>query len=318
MCDVSVVILSYNFEKYIGQAIDSVLMQKTDFCYEIIIGDDFSPDNTRSVLYEYQAKYPDLIRLVLNEQNTGSTRLLYRILTQECRGRYVINFDGDDYWTDADKLSKQKRILEENPEYIGVGHIVEEKDSSGRSIGYYPAFTKSSFRITMHEFLRGARFSSTSVLYHNFFFNDVSGKYEIMYKASRNQGDLTRCLLFLDRGDVYILNEPLSVYRIRNQKGEMNFNSRFSWLEKMQMKINIIACNDNNFDGKYDFSFLAWDTIVLAFMLSIRYRGIGEFGKLYQSIPTQLKCHKYMLIPAVFNMFGFLKDKIIRDYRSQN
>ena len=144
MCDVSVVILSYNFENYIREAIESVLMQKTDFCYEIIIGDDSSPDNTRNILYEYQAKYPGLIRLVLNEQNTGSTRLLYRILTQECRGRYVINFDGDDFWRDADKLSKQKIFLDEHTEFIGVGHIVEGKDSSGRSVGVYPSDRKST------------------------------------------------------------------------------------------------------------------------------------------------------------------------------
>lgn len=107
MYDVSVVIITYGHEKYIRQALDSALMQKVDFEYEIIIGEDKSPDNTREILLEYKKKYNDRITLVLRNTNIGATQNLYDILLK-CKGRYIALLEGDDYWIDAKKLQKQK------------------------------------------------------------------------------------------------------------------------------------------------------------------------------------------------------------------
>ena len=99
---VSVRIVTYNHERFIGQAIDSVLMQTVNFPYEIVIGEDCSTDNTRRIVMDYRDRYPDKIRLLLHEQNVGQHANIMRT-EAACRGRYMANLDGDDYWTDPCK-----------------------------------------------------------------------------------------------------------------------------------------------------------------------------------------------------------------------
>ncbi len=112
---VTVVCVTYNQEAYIRQALDGMLMQKTDFPYEILVGDDASTDGTAAVIREYAEKYPDKITAVLREKNIGagknSTDLYARIRTP-----YVAVCDGDDYWIDENKLQKQVDFLEAHPE----------------------------------------------------------------------------------------------------------------------------------------------------------------------------------------------------------
>lgn len=112
---VSIWCLTYNFAPFIRQAMEGFLAQETDFPYEILIHDDFSTDDTVAVLREYQQKYPDKIRLLLEEANQG-TKHLHRFL-DKVRGDYVAICEGDDYWTDPHKLQKQLGFLREHPEY---------------------------------------------------------------------------------------------------------------------------------------------------------------------------------------------------------
>ncbi|MCW5971562.1 MAG: glycosyltransferase [Blastocatellales bacterium] len=110
---VSVLLMTYNHQRFIAQAIDSALTQRTDFAYEIVIGDDFSTDATREIAIEYQQKYPERIRLVLPPQNLGFDGNLIFIETLRAgRGEFVALLDGDDYWSSADKLQRQVDFLE--------------------------------------------------------------------------------------------------------------------------------------------------------------------------------------------------------------
>lgn len=109
---VSVCLLSYNHEKYIKTAIESVLMQETDFPCELIIAEDCSTDSTRKIILSYAEKYP--IKLILQEKNLGMQKNL-RSLLNAPEGKYVAFFEGDDSWTDPMKLKKQFDILESNP-----------------------------------------------------------------------------------------------------------------------------------------------------------------------------------------------------------
>ncbi len=116
---VSVFMLTYNQEDYITQAIEGVLMQKTDFSVQLVIGEDCSTDNTRNIVLDYTQKYPGKIKLILNETNIGLIANYVKTYTQ-CKGKYVAICDGDDYWTDPLKLQKQVSFLEENPDYAIV------------------------------------------------------------------------------------------------------------------------------------------------------------------------------------------------------
>ena len=120
---VSVSMITYNHEKFIAQAVESVLMQKANFEYELVIGEDCSTDNTRQILLEYQKKYPDKIRLLLPEKNLGMQKNAINTL-QASRGQYIAALEGDDYWTDPLKLQKQVDFLEANPDFAICFHNV--------------------------------------------------------------------------------------------------------------------------------------------------------------------------------------------------
>ena len=112
---VSVCMITYNHEKYIAQAIESVLMQETDFKYELIIGEDCSTDKTRIIIQEYGSRFPDRIKLFLNEKNLGGHKNLLHCY-QACQGKYIALLEGDDYWTSKNKLQKQVDFLENHSE----------------------------------------------------------------------------------------------------------------------------------------------------------------------------------------------------------
>lgn len=112
---VSVSMITYNHEPYIRQAIEGVMMQKTDFEFELIIGEDCSQDKTREICFEYQKKYPDKIRVLWWHENVSKLGGNGRRCAARRRGEFVALCEGDDYWTDPYKLQKQINVFRENP-----------------------------------------------------------------------------------------------------------------------------------------------------------------------------------------------------------
>lgn len=122
---VSVCMTTYNHSAYIARAIEGVLMQRTEFEVELLIGEDCSQDNTLAIVREYVAKYPDRIRLITAERNVGMKEN-YRRTALASRGRYVAYCDGDDCWVDKDKLQRQVEALEADNE-IGMCYTRSER-----------------------------------------------------------------------------------------------------------------------------------------------------------------------------------------------
>ncbi|MFN0016061.1 MAG: glycosyltransferase [Saprospiraceae bacterium] len=140
----SVSMIAYNACGYIGQAIGGVLSQKTNFPFELVIGDDGSTDGTRQICEEYAARYPDIIRLLPPHPNLGIAANTQRTMGSS-RGKYIAVCDGDDVWTDPFKLARQVAFLEEHPDYgvvytdvetISENHavIVDEEQASIREM----------------------------------------------------------------------------------------------------------------------------------------------------------------------------------------
>jgi glycosyltransferase involved in cell wall biosynthesis len=131
---VSVSMITYNHERYIARAIEGVLQQKTNFPFELVIGEDCSTDKTRGVVLDYAKRFPDVIRVVISDQNVGMKENGLRTL-RACRGRYVAFCEGDDYWHNPEKLQKQADYLEANPD---CGLVYSSYDvyhmTSGRKI----------------------------------------------------------------------------------------------------------------------------------------------------------------------------------------
>ena len=112
---VSVDMITYNHEPYIRQAIEGVMMQQTDFEFELVIGEDCSQDKTREICFEYQKKYPDKIRVLWWHENVSKLGGNGRRTCAHCRGEFLAMCEGDDYWTDPLKLQKQVNLLRRNP-----------------------------------------------------------------------------------------------------------------------------------------------------------------------------------------------------------
>jgi glycosyltransferase involved in cell wall biosynthesis len=122
----SVSITTYNHELYIAQALEGVLMQRSAFDYEIVVGDDCSTDRTREIVLSYQRRFPGRIRTVFPERNLGDGGKLMFIETMKaCRGDLIAMSDGDDYWTDPTKLERQMWYMGRHPECFLCYHLVD-------------------------------------------------------------------------------------------------------------------------------------------------------------------------------------------------
>jgi len=126
---ISVLMITYNHEKYIRQALDGILSQETNYSFEVVIGEDCSTDKTREIIESYQQKYPEKIRLLTSTGNVGVNKNFGRTYSN-CRGQYIAICEGDDVWVDKNKLQKQVDFLSENSEYFVAYHdacIIDEE-----------------------------------------------------------------------------------------------------------------------------------------------------------------------------------------------
>ena len=124
---VSIACLTYNHEKYIKDAIEGFLSQKTEFDYEILIHDDASTDRTADIIRRYEIKYPNKIYGIYQRENQLSKiiedgNMLQDYLYPVCKGKYIALCEGDDFWIDPDKLQMQVNYLESHPECAAVCH----------------------------------------------------------------------------------------------------------------------------------------------------------------------------------------------------
>ncbi len=131
---VSICCITYNHKSYLGEAIDSFLMQDTEFPFEIIIHDDASVDGTVDIVQDYAEKYPDIIRIIVQTENQYSKGGLInpRFVFPVTRGKYIALCEGDDYWMDKTKLQKQVDFLEDHPEYVITFSDCQPFDENGK------------------------------------------------------------------------------------------------------------------------------------------------------------------------------------------
>jgi glycosyltransferase involved in cell wall biosynthesis len=153
---VSVSITTFNLEKLLSRAIDSALMQQVGFPVEIVISDDGSTDETLRIAHAYRERHPNLIRVLERSTNVGVQRNTYETLEQ-CRGKYIAALDGDDYWTDPEKLAIQIKVLESDPSISLCGHFVRWVRSTGEvTREKYPLVSPGRYgveEIVRHNFL---------------------------------------------------------------------------------------------------------------------------------------------------------------------
>lgn len=202
----SVCIITYNHESYIRQAIDSVLMQKTNFLWELIIADDFSKDNTRAILLEYQNKYPHLIKLILQESNVGAVKNWIDLITSP-KSKYIAYFEGDDYWISDYKLQKQVDFLEKNAAYSACFHYTQELNEEGKLGFIHGKHGRKLNFSTKDTFTTTSLFHTSSFLFRTNTFK-LPEWYGEIYGT-----DLTMFSVISSHGKFRCIPEIMSIYR---------------------------------------------------------------------------------------------------------
>ncbi len=201
---VSVVSITYNHEAYIRETLDGFVAQKTDFPLEIIVADDASTDATPGIIQEYADRYPHLFRPILRSENLGIYANLIDALST-ARGEYLALCEGDDFWIDPLKLSKQVSFLDQRPETAVCFHPVRVIWEDGRKASEFPPVG-----------WRGD-FSVKSLIRRKFIQTN-----SVMYRRLPRYDDIPADVMPLDwylhvrhaaHGDIAMLPETMSVYR---------------------------------------------------------------------------------------------------------
>lgn len=214
--------VTYNHEKYIKKAIDSVICQKLAGNIEILIGDDGSSDSTVEILNSY-ALINSNIKLFLHE-NKGLSQNVYELF-MNARGKYIAILEGDDYWIDENKLQKQIKCLQEHDALaVACNSIII--DSEENVIGKWSIFNYdkeiSKKEIEKYQHLL---FHPSAVLFKNIFANS-NNKYEIIASAHRMSGNHTGLINLLGaEGKIYLSNEAYTVWRKVTGNGT-NFSAK--------------------------------------------------------------------------------------------
>lgn len=265
---VSVICVTYNHEKYIREALNSILMQKTDFSFEILVGEDCSTDATRDILKEYEKKYPGRFRMYYRKKNLGATKNEYELF-MDARGKYIAALELDDIWTDSLKLQKQFDFLESHKEYIGVSHDFDIIDKNGMILENEDNQKIKQYfnrRFTLQDFLtEGFVFQTGTHFYRNIY--QDGGDYSIIYTADRLIRDRTILSLLLFRGDFYILPDTMSAYRrffetdAQNGRNLTNSNLELD----LFTKAHHVEMLNRYFQGKIDYS-LQWSDIIYSYI----------------------------------------------------
>lgn len=204
---VTVIITTYDHERFIGEAIDGVLMQETNFDYDVVIIEDCSTDRTREIVTEYQKAHPEKIRLVLPEVNTGdNSEFMNAILSSS--SPYVAILDGDDYWTSPHKLQKQVDYLDLHPECAICFHNVRILYDDGSQA---PRDSKSSDQkevSTLEDLIEGCFIETCSTM----FTRNALGEFPSWYTNDKS-ADWSLFILAAQQGKIGYINEVMAVYR---------------------------------------------------------------------------------------------------------
>lgn len=219
---VSICLITYNHEKYIQQAVDSILKQNVNFSYELLIADDASTDHTQKILKEKYGNV-DNIRLILRKKNSKGKNVYLTV--REAKGKYIIFCEGDDYWIGEECLQTLVDWLEKHKEYAAVcGRRVTLSEKTGFMIFNYDT-NMGEYTITMDDYLENRVNPDMCAMLFRNFYHDGKHNYK-SYLVSREVGDLTILIYILLHGKIFQLDKVLGVYRSDRYINSCSYNAR--------------------------------------------------------------------------------------------
>ena len=219
---VTVYCITYNHEKYIKDALEGIISQKTKFSFEVLVHDDASTDGTADIVKQYEKKYPLLIKGIYQEENTYIKQLnrIYSFLLPRTNGKYVAFCEGDDYWVDEHKLQMQVDYMESHPECSLITHEAFSLLPEGEKMQYTNYSFDENRILNVENIMKNhLLFPTASMLFPTIFFY----KNKEFLLQHRMFDYLLKTMLAME-GYIYVIPKVMSVYRC---------NSNGSWTERV-------------------------------------------------------------------------------------
>lgn len=233
---VSILVMTYNQEKFVSQTIYSILAQKSEFSYEIIIAEDCSTDSTKDICIEIFNRNKERVVIVANDTNKGLVRNYHETINNYARGKYIACCAGDDWWCDELKLQKQVDFLENNPEYDLV-HTKSKIYVESSSV--FLNKTMGDKITSFEQLIISGRIAALTVCFTKKSYIEYINEINPLQVNFASE-DLPMWLWFSFRKKIYFLEDVTSVYRVQKESlsnSENPFKNHKDQLIRKNMKL---------------------------------------------------------------------------------
>jgi glycosyltransferase involved in cell wall biosynthesis len=203
----SVMVITYNHERFLAQALESIFAQRVNFEYEIIVGEDCSTDGTREVLNSLCRRYPGRIVSLFRERNMGAMKNLQDTLAA-CQGQYIALLEGDDFWICDDKLQRQIDFLDTNPDCAISCHrarFLDEMDAAKHTL--YPTLPAGAY--TLDQLLGGNFVMTCTAVCRRKYLDRLPDWF-----LDLSLGDWPLFALLATRGSINLMDDVMATYRV--------------------------------------------------------------------------------------------------------
>ncbi len=289
---VGVSMICYNHGPYLRKCLDSIINQKVNFRYQVVIGEDCSTDNSREILKEYEAKYPDIFVMIYNEKNLGPSGNSINV-KKMVRGKYLVGGETDDFWTDEYRLQKQVDFLENNPDYVAVGSNYYNVDADGNNFvkGLFNYQVNKSYELK--DYLRyGYILHGNTLMYRNVL-DFSSEKYLKMRQSSTTMGDVITRVRLYDAGKIFVMPECMHAHRSGSATpSSFSYTSKSKALYYTKMYVQIVDALEEYFEGKYDLQDLKANRIGALMQMKYIFKNNidnKEYAEFIKSLPKKLR-----------------------------
>ncbi|MGL5049074.1 MAG: glycosyltransferase family 2 protein [Fusobacteriaceae bacterium] len=244
---VSIICLAYNHENVIEDALNGFFKQKVNFNYEILVHEDASTDKTADILKKYQQKYPNLIKVIYQQENQYSKgKSVTANLMSIAEGKYLAFCEGDDFWIDENKLQKQVDFLEKNSDYSATYHNVITGDENKKIIKNHREYNfHIDHIVTKNDIEQVSLGGQTASLVCINFWKNFTEEHKNLYIQTAGNGDMKLSAVLVHLGKVYSFSEIMSFYRRTyntDSWNSKNYNKNlcyFRFNARMEMKKTI-------------------------------------------------------------------------------
>ena len=321
---ISVIVCTYNQQDTIGRTLNSILSQECHLPIEIVIGEDGSTDNTLAICRQYEQKHPDIIRILANDSNKGFVRNYFDCL-RACRGKYIADCAGDDFWIDNTKLEQASLILDKNPN-VGIvhtdwlrydektGNLQPPSDSPGGNTYSLPWGKEWEVAILMPR-QRPAIHLCTS-LYRNDWIRQAMQDYPQFFNPETYRCEDIQISFFLARmGDVAYIDKPTLAYScggktISNPDSEEK--QFLFWANVTRLSFDLANTFQISDERLYDFFQARIHKLLMhAFRsgkTSLRTEALRMQNKMGISDNQKIQLAKILMFPGIWQMMRFLRN----------